>query len=380
MRTKDTFFVFPKPRIPKIMTKDPLIFISAGRSKMPATVYLVTGGARSGKSRHAELICEQLSKTPIYLATASSPLLRHEKDADFLQRIKRHQHDRQNRNHDCSWTTIEEPLRPSVHADKFSGQVVLVDCMTLWLTNWLLEEGAFSMDTASKGSDIESEKRTTAAADRAVKKLQEEFEVMISPYNTTFVIVTNEVGSGTHAETHLSRKFVDAQGWCNQFVATKAQQVIHMVCGVAHILKHELVHYSVDGIIDNATAKRCEAQRLDRHLSTRRIEMDSKGYFLVKTNPQESVIVVSFHSCMVNDDGEVCDLEGNRIPCDGQSPEPMKVWKCKTAKEATTEVFERWAESQHLALSVGHAAYIGRETQKAEFSLYCAGVVEFQQD
>ena len=348
---------------------------------MPATVYLVTGGARSGKSRYAELLCEQLSKTPIYLATASSPLLQHEEDADFRQRIKKHQHDRQNRNHGASWTTIEEPLRPSVHADKFSGQVVLLDCMTLWLTNWMLEEGAFSMDTASSNCDIESQKQTTAAVDRSLQKLQEEFEVMIGPYDTTFVIVTNEVGSGTHAETHLSRKFVDAQGWCNQFVATKAQQVIHLVCGMPHILKDELVPYSVDGVIESrATAKRCEAQRLDQHLSTRRIVMDSNGYFLVKTDPTEGVIVVSFHSCMVNDNGEVCDLQGNRIHCDGPSPKPMKVWKCKTAKEATTEIFERWANIQKLGLSVGHAAYIGREVQKAEFSLLYVGNGKFQQD
>jgi adenosylcobinamide kinase/adenosylcobinamide-phosphate guanylyltransferase len=379
LRTKDTFFLKKTYRTRPIIFSAQSFF-SVRWSKMPATVYLVTGGARSGKSRHAEFLCEQLSKTPIYLATASSPLLKHKDDEDFLQRIEKHQLDRQNRNHGSSWTTIEEPLRPSLHTDKFSGQVVLVDCMTLWLTNWMLEEGAFSMDMASNSCDIESQKQSTLAVDRALKKLQEEFEVMIRPYDTTFVIVTNEVGSGTHAETHLSRKFVDAQGWCNQFVAMKAQQVIHIVCGMAHILKDELVHFSGDVVIGSTSTKRCEAQRLDQHLSTRRIAMDSNGYFLVKTDPMEGVIVVSFHSCMVNENGEICDLEGSRIPCDGPSPTPLKVWKCKTAKEATTEIFERWANIQELGLSVGHAAYIGREVQKAEFSLFCAGAGKFQQD
>jgi adenosylcobinamide kinase / adenosylcobinamide-phosphate guanylyltransferase len=367
------------------------------QSKMPATVYLVTGGARSGKSTHAELLCEQLSKTPIYLATASSPSLHHKEDEDFMQRIAKHQHDRQyRRDNGCSWTTIEEPLHPSKHADKFSAKVVLVDCMTLWLTNWMMEEGAFSIGTNTSGAtssdshadDKETQKQASAAVDRAMKKLQEEFEVMTRPYDITYVLVTNEVGSGTHAETHIARKFVDAQGWCNQFVAARAQQVIHMICGMPHVLKNELDNNNNNNNNDqynsalggSANAKRLEAQRLDRHLSARGMAMDAKGYFLVKTDPREGLIVVSFHSCIKNDKGEICDLQGNRLTCHGDSPEPMKVWECRTAKEVTTEIFERWAHIHELELSVGHAAYVGREAQKAEFSLYHAGTCKFQQD
>ena len=349
---------------------------------MPATIYLVTGGARSGKSRQAELLCTQLSKTPIYLATASSPLLHHKDDVDFMQRIQKHQQDRQNRDNGCSWTTIEEPLRPSKYADKFSGQVVLVDCMTLWLTNLMMEEGAFSIDTTSSSScNKETENQATKATERAMKKLQEEFDLMTRPYNITFVFVTNEVGSGTHAETHITRKFVDAQGWCNQFVAARAQQVIHMVCGLPHILKDELGNNLEHSCSAPSTTQRLEAQRLDRYLSTRSLSMDAKGYFLVKTDPDESLIVVSFYSCIVNDKGQVCDLQGTCIPCHGNSPEPMKVWKCRTAKEVTTELFEKWTAAYELGFTIGHAAYIGREAQKAEFSLYHAGGNgKFQQD
>lgn len=366
---------------------------------MPATVYLVTGGARSGKSRHAELLCEQLSSTPIYLATASAPW-QHPKenhiedvvDEDFVERIAKHQQDRQSRDNGCSWTTIEEPLRPSKHADQFSSKVVLVDCMTLWLTNWMMEEGAFSMTststtTNSTGShDKETRKQASAAVDRAMKQLQEELERMIRPYDITYVIVTNEVGCGTHAEKHIARKFVDAQGWCNQFVAARAQQVIHMVCGMPHVLKNELDpngHYSGPrGSGNTSTAKQqLEAQRLDRFLSARHVEMDAKGYFLVQTDPIQVRIIVSFHSCIKNDKGEICDLQGNRLSCHGKSPEPLKVWKGRTAKEITTEIFERWAPVLELQLSLGHAAYIGREAQKAEFSLNHGGTYgKFQQD
>ncbi|CAB9510507.1 adenosylcobalamin biosynthesis protein CobP [Seminavis robusta] len=339
---------------------------------MPATVYLVTGGCRSGKSSHAERLCEELSQNPIYLATAASAKLAG--DQDFAQRIARHQEDRKNKENGCQWTTIEEPLRPSNHAKEFSEKVVLVDCLTLWLTNWMMEEGAFSIianDDASNKNDVSSSNKeeATAAVDRAMKNLQQEFDKLIAPYNVTFVVVTNEVGSGTHADTHITRKFVDAQGWCNQFVASKAQQVIHMVCGIPHVLKNELGKKRQSASATVATLQ--TAQRLNRHLSTRTIPMDAKGYFLIKTDVEESLIVASFHSCILNDKGEVCDLKGNKIGCHGNNrPDPMKVWKCRTAKELTTEVFERWEDIDELKLSVGHAAYIGREAQKAENALY----------
>ena len=111
---------------------------------MPATIYLVTGGCRSGKSRYAETICQQLCPNPIYLATAPAPGGGHKlserdgEDDDFAQRIQRHQTDRGDH-----WTTIEEPLTPSKHATVFTGKAVLVDCLTLWLTNHMMEEGAF---------------------------------------------------------------------------------------------------------------------------------------------------------------------------------------------------------------------------------------------
>ncbi|CAJ1957492.1 unnamed protein product [Cylindrotheca closterium] len=345
---------------------------------MAATIYLISGGARSGKSRYAEDICEKLSKCPIYLATAQVP----KQDSDFQDRIQKHQETRQNTSSGSQWTTIEEPLKPTKHLDNFKGQVVLVDCLTLWLTNWLLEEGAFTLESNGEGTN---KKDVSIAVERGRLKLQDEFDLMVRPYNITYVFVTNEVGSGTHGATHVTRKFVDAQGWLNQYIASKANQVVHMVCGIPNILKSEFrtTRAIAKGNGDELASPvaKLEAERLDRHLSSRKIPMDKKGYFVIKAVPEEGVIVIRFMSSIVNDKGEVCDLQGNKISCGGANrPDPLMVWRCRTAKEATVQIFEEWPKVNQLELSVGHVAYVGREIQKAEYSLYQQGCGPYQQD
>jgi len=85
----------------------------------------------------------------------------------------------------------------------------------------------------------------------------------------------------------------------------------------------------------------------------------------------------AFAACILNDKGQVCDLEGNKIPCHGTNrAEPMETWTGRTAKELTVDIFEQW---QHATIvSVGHAAYIGREVQRAEYCLYSGEY--YQQD
>ena len=129
-----------------------------------STIYLVSGGARSGKSGYAQSLCEYLSKEPIYLATSEV----YNNDTDFAKRVLKHQEDRGNQ-----WTTIEEPMEPSKHLEKMKGKVVLVDCCTLWLTNYMMQEGLFSLEK----SDDEDKKDTGTvqdAAERALKKIEEE--------------------------------------------------------------------------------------------------------------------------------------------------------------------------------------------------------------
>eukprot|EP00984_Skeletonema_dohrnii_P001514 scaffold483_cov117-Skeletonema_dohrnii-CCMP3373.AAC.4 len=288
---------------------------------MPATVYLITGGCRSGKSSYAQTLCEKLSPHPIYLATSSSS--GEYVDADMIDRIQRHQADRTTRL--AGWTTIEAPLHPSEHLEEVVERVVLVDCLTLWLTNYMLEYKVFSLTTG--GEDVTAKERITAA-EAASDAMKQEITTMIAQWNTTFVFVTNEIGSGGHASDAVSRTFADHQGWLNQFVASKAREVVHMVAGCANVVKR--VDDGGRGAKGSWMSQddRDDAKLLDTFLSSRSLQMDSKGYFM-----------------------------GNKIKCcnGGSRREPMKVWKGRTAKELTTAIFEEWEDAAKLEFSIGHA-------------------------
>jgi len=203
-----------------------------------------------------------------------------------------------------------------------------------------------------------------------------QFDKLTQPWNCTFVVVTNELGSGTHAHDHTTRKFVDAQGWFNQYVAKKAEAVIHMVCGTPNIIKGPLSKPSLSnavrssaGLASPTLEEAQKADMLDHYLSKRDIAMDPKGYFKFKIDTEKKVIFASYHSCIMNDKGEFFDLEGNKLTCHGRSPEPLKTWECRTAKELTTQILEQW-EMADKVMTIGHGGYVGREAQKAEAALY----------
>ncbi len=166
-------------------------------------IYYITGGARSGKSAYAQQLALELSVNPIYLATARNW------DADFDQRIKRHQSDRDNR-----WENIEEEKYPS--KIDFKNRIVVLDCVTLWLTN-------FYVDTKY---DIEE----------ALMQIKIEIDAL-GKQDATFIIISNELGMGLHADTESGRKFTDLQGWTNQYIAKKANKAIFMVSGLPIVLK-----------------------------------------------------------------------------------------------------------------------------------------------
>ncbi|MBF4506942.1 bifunctional adenosylcobinamide kinase/adenosylcobinamide-phosphate guanylyltransferase [Flavobacterium sp. JLP] len=161
--------------------------------------YLITGGERSGKSSYAQNLALQLSDSPIYLATARKW------DQDFQNRIDRHQSERDER-----WTNIEKEKYLS--EIDFSGKVVLIDCVTLWLTNFFID--------------------TKNDVNLSLEEAKKEFLLIANQENATFIIVTNEIGMGVHAETHIGRKFVELQGWMNQFLASNADEVVLMVSGI----------------------------------------------------------------------------------------------------------------------------------------------------
>lgn len=165
----------------------------------------ITGGARSGKSNYAQKAALALSANPIYVATAKA----YKDDAEFTQRITRHQKDRDNR-----WTSLEEQLY--VSKLPLQHKTVVIDCVTLWLTNFF---------TLYKYDIQES-----------LQALQQEINVL-TQIPATFFIISNEIGMGVHAETEMGRKFTDLQGWANQYIAAKANQVILMVSGIPVTIK-----------------------------------------------------------------------------------------------------------------------------------------------
>jgi adenosylcobinamide kinase/adenosylcobinamide-phosphate guanylyltransferase len=162
-------------------------------------LYLITGGARSGKSRYAQELALSLTPNPVYVATAKVW------DADFEQRVRRHRQDR-----GPAWTSFEEQLQ--VSALPLEGRVAVVDCVTLWLTNFFMQHQ----------QDV----------DACLQSLQHEIQLLLQKKNTTLIIVTNEIGMGVHAATETGRKFTDLQGWANQYIAGHAQKVTLMVSGI----------------------------------------------------------------------------------------------------------------------------------------------------
>ncbi|MEN2414813.1 bifunctional adenosylcobinamide kinase/adenosylcobinamide-phosphate guanylyltransferase [Flavobacterium mesophilum] len=169
-------------------------------------IYLITGGERSGKSSYAQNLALQLSDSPLYVATARKW------DSDFQNRIDRHQQERDER-----WTNIEKEKHLS--EIDFSGKVALIDCVTLWLTN-------FFVDTKN---DVLL----------ALEEAKKEFLSIANQENATLIIVTNEIGMGVHADTHIGRKFTELQGWMNQFLASNADEVVLMVSGIPVKIKGE---------------------------------------------------------------------------------------------------------------------------------------------
>ena len=170
-------------------------------------IILITGGARSGKSRYAQNLALSLSDNPVYVATAKRW------GGDFDDRIRRHQDDRSE-----AWTTLE--VQEEVSAAPISDKVAVIDCVTLWLTNFFLK---FKNDI-----------------DKSLEAYKTEIDYLYTMPGT-FIIVTNEIGMGVHADTEIGRKFTDLQGWANQYTAVKAATVVFMVSGLPLTLKQPIV-------------------------------------------------------------------------------------------------------------------------------------------
>lgn len=166
-------------------------------------IYYITGGERSGKSRYAMELALSLSQKPYYIATSRKW------DGDFQKRVDRHVKERDER-----WTTIEE--EKNIGSLDLEQKVAVIDCVTLWLTN-------FYVDTKY---DVEA---SLNLAKEEIKKLTDK--------EAKVIIISNEIGMGVHADSEIGRKFVELQGWTNQFIASKADKAVMMVSGLPLILK-----------------------------------------------------------------------------------------------------------------------------------------------
>jgi adenosylcobinamide kinase / adenosylcobinamide-phosphate guanylyltransferase len=170
---------------------------------MHADTTLVLGGARSGKSAFAERLASDSGLDRVYLATATAG------DEEMRARIAHHR-DRRGK----TWRTIEEPLRLAevIAREAGAGRVLLLDCLTLWLSNVM-----------HAGIDIETQSR----------HLVGELQKGACP----IILVANEVGLGLVPETPLGREFRDAQGRLNQLIAASVANVVFVVAGLPLWLK-----------------------------------------------------------------------------------------------------------------------------------------------
>ena len=175
----------------------------AGKRK--ARLILVLGGARSGKSRYAQQLAERRWRKPVFLATAEIT------DDEMAARIAKHRAAR-----DSRWICIEEPLDliTALSRARAQGDGVLVECLTVWLSNVLLDEGE------------------TGVAARQQALLTE-----LRQRRSDIIVVSNEVGLGIVPEHPLGREFRDLAGWLNQALAAEADAVIFITAGLPLMLK-----------------------------------------------------------------------------------------------------------------------------------------------
>lgn len=162
-------------------------------------IILITGGQRSGKSKYAEELALKLADNPVYVATA------HVWDEEFRERVHRHQERR-----GPQWTNIEEEKYLSQH--DLTWRVAVIDCVTLWLTNFFFE---------NQNQDTQ----------QILDIVKEEFD-RFTAQDATFIFVTNEIGSGGVSVDAVQRRFTDLQGWMNQYIASRADEVFLMVSGI----------------------------------------------------------------------------------------------------------------------------------------------------
>ncbi|NQX85830.1 MAG: bifunctional adenosylcobinamide kinase/adenosylcobinamide-phosphate guanylyltransferase [Flavobacteriaceae bacterium] len=166
-------------------------------------IYYISGGERSGKSAYGEELARSLSESPVYLATSRVW------DDNFKDRIDKHKLSRDN-----TWINREEEKQLSNAISQ--GEVVLIDCVTLWLTNYF--------------TDLDSD------IDKCLEEAKLEID-KVEQLDATIIFISNEIGMGGHASTPIGRKFTELQGLVNQYIAKKATKATVVISGLPLSLK-----------------------------------------------------------------------------------------------------------------------------------------------
>lgn len=164
---------------------------------------MILGGARSGKSAHALQLAHLASGPVTWLATAQAG------DAEMLARIARHQAERP-----AHWHTCEEALDLAGALASLAGQTVVVDCLTLWVSNWLCGKNPAGWPAA-----------------------REAFLQAVAEHDAPLILVSNEVGMGIVPENALARQFRDEAGWLHQALGKTCAQVTLVVAGIPLAIK-----------------------------------------------------------------------------------------------------------------------------------------------
>lgn len=186
---------------------------------------LITGGARSGKSEFAELLAASFHCPVIYIATAQVW------DDEMAHRVKKHQQQRP-----AHWKLIEEPQNISDALQKLQDEdgVILLDCVTLWLSNLLLQ-GQTKPDSDSVSYNDSKQLVNLEAKITAIVK---ETALLAHKIKPQVIFVTNEIGQGIVPEYPLARAYRDIVGRCNRILGQAADDVYFVVAGFPLEIKH----------------------------------------------------------------------------------------------------------------------------------------------
>lgn len=176
-------------------------------------ITLILGGARSGKSSHAQSLAEATGKPVTFLATAQAL------DEEMSTRIQKHRSERP-----AGWETLEVPCDLAPQVPQIKSDVVLLDCVTLLVSNLLMQF-------------VKDELVEEAPFMLAVQKEIEDLIAAIHQQDQDWLIISNEVGLGLVPPYQMGRLYRDALGWANQRLAREADQVLFMVAGIPMVVK-----------------------------------------------------------------------------------------------------------------------------------------------